>query len=137
VITSTGSVDHSVLRGNNFEQVAGRCFALEGFSDGEIAGNDCSAVLFNALLIRGSGNQINHNRFTDLNSARRDQPESLRAGIYLAGGSSGNTMDANDITGYGMAQHCIGGPTLDANKVAKNSCSDGISVGWLRPSIPR
>jgi hypothetical protein len=137
IITSTGNVDHSVLRGNNFEQVAGRCFALDGFNNGEVTGNSCSAVLFNALLIRGSRNQITHNRFTDLNSARRDQPESLRAGIYLAGGSTGNTIDANDIDGYGMARHCIGGPTLDTNKIAKNSCSDGLSVGWLRSEIPR
>jgi hypothetical protein len=36
-----------------------------------------------------------------------------------------------------MAQHCIGGPSLADNKVAKNSCSDGSSVAWLLPARPR
>jgi hypothetical protein len=145
-ITSSGAVDHVAIRNNTFEQIAGRCFSLEGFSDGEMTGNGCSASLFNGLLIRGTGNKITGNHLTEINSAHRDQPESLRAGIYLAGGASGNTIDSNEISGYGMAQHCIGGPGMTdagaaANKITKNVCSDGVAFGWLphslRPSTPR
>lgn len=141
-IASTGSVNHSAIRNNNFEQIAGRCLSLDGFSDGEVTGNGCTDGLFNGFLIRGTGNRITGNHLTGLNNAHRDQPESLRAGIYLAAGASGNTLDANEISGFGMAQHCIGGPgALEgggaANKIAKNVCSDGPSVAWLRPATPR
>lgn len=141
-IASSGSVGHSTIRNNNFEQIAGRCFSLDGFSDGEVTGNECSAQLFNGMLIRGNGNRIAGNHLTDLNNAHRDQPESLRAGIYLAAGASGNAIDSNEVSGYGMAQHCIGGPGLTeasgaANRISKNVCSDGVAFGRLRPAIPR
>lgn len=136
-IATTGAVDRSIIHNNNFDQLAGRCFSLDGFSDGEVTGNGCSDGLFNAFLIRGANNRITGNRLTGLNNAHRDQPESLRTGIYLATGATGNTLDANEITGYGMAQHCIGGPALDANKIVKNACSDGASVARLLPARPR
>jgi hypothetical protein len=135
-MASTGNVDHSLIRNNSFDQIAGRCLSLDGFSEGEVTANTCTDGLFNGFLIRGTGNRITGNHLTGLNTAHKDQPESLRAGIYLAAGASGNTVDGNEIAGYGMAQHCIGGPGMDANKIAKNSCSDGISFGWLRPAIP-
>ncbi len=127
-IATTGAVDHSIIHNNNFDQIAGRCFSLDGLSDSDVTGNGCADGLFNAFLIRGVNNRITGNRLTGLNNAKRDQPESLRAGIYLATGSTGNTLDGNEITGYGMAQHCIAGPGLDGNKVVKNACSDGTSV---------
>ena len=136
-IATSGSVEHSQIRDNIFEQLAGRCMSLDGFNNGEVAGNSCSEGLFNGFLLRGTGNKITGNHLTDLNKARRDQPESLRAGIYLAGGATGNTLDGNEISGFGMAQHCIGGPALSANKIATNACSDGLSVAWLLPAIPR
>jgi hypothetical protein len=136
-ISSAGSVDHSTVRNNSFDEIAGRCIAFEGFSDGEISGNTCADELFNGFLIRGTGNKVIGNHLTGLNHAHKDQPESLRAGIYLAGGSSGNVLDGNDITGYGMALHCIGGPGLESSKATKNSCSDGVSVARLQPAIPR
>ena len=86
--------------------------------------------------IRGTANHITGNHLTDLNHAHRDQPESLRAGIYLAVGASGNTLDCNDISGYGMALHCIGGTGVE-NQITKNVCSDGVAVGRLQPAIPR
>jgi hypothetical protein len=136
-ISTSGSVDHVAIRNNSFDQIAGRCLTLEGFSDGEVTGNTCAEDLFNAFVIRGTANHITGNHLTGLNHAHRDQPESLRAGIYLAVGASGNTLDGNDISGYGMAQHCVGGPGVDANKVTKNLCSDGGSVARLQPAIPR
>jgi hypothetical protein len=136
-ISASGSVDHSAIRNNSFDEIAGRCLTLEGFSDGEVTGNTCAEDLFNGFVIRGTGNHITANHLTGLNHAHRDQPESLRAGIYLATGASGNTLEGNDISGYGMAQHCVGGPGMDANKLAKNLCSDGVSVARLQPAIPR
>lgn len=136
-ISASGNVDHTAIRNNSFDQIAGRCLTLEGFSDGEVTGNTCAEDLFNAFVIRGTANHITGNHLTGLNHAHRDQPESLRAGIYLAIGASGNTLDGNDISGYGMAQHCVGGPGVDANKVSKNLCSDGASVARLQPAIPR
>jgi hypothetical protein len=136
-IASTGGVTHATIRNNRFEQIAGRCLSLDGFGDGEVTGNECSEGLFNAILIRGTGNRIAGNRLTGLNTARREQPESLRAGIYLANGASGNTLEGNQISGYGMAQHCIGGPGESANTILKNSCSDGPSVARLQPARPR
>lgn len=136
-IATTGAVDRIVIRNNTFAQFAGRCFSLDGFSDSELTGNQCSDGLFNAVLIRGNGNRVAGNHFTALNSTRRDQPESLRAGIYLAAGASGNALEANEISGYGMAQHCIGGPGLAANTVTKNACSDGASVALLLRAKPR
>ena len=136
-ISTSGSVDHTAIRNNCFVEFAGRCLTLEGFRVGEVTVNTCLDGLFNGFLIRGAGNHISGNRLTSLNHAHRDQPESLRAGIYLAVGASGNTIDGNDISGYGMAQHCVGGPALDANKVSKNLCSDGASVARLQPAIPR
>ena len=135
-IVTTGAADHVAIRNNQFEQIAGRCFSLDGFNDGEVTGNQCSATLFNALLIRGMANHITGNHFTDLNNAHRDQPESLRAGVFVAAGASGNTIDSNEISGYGMAQHCIGG-SAEANKVTKNVCSDGVAFGMLQHAIPR
>lgn len=136
-ISASGSVDHVAIRNNIFDNIAGRCLTLEGFTDGEVTGNTCSEELFNGFVIRGTGNHITANHLSGLNHARRDQPESLRAGIYLAVGASGNTLDGNDISGYGMARHCVGGPGMDANKISKNLCSDGISVARLQPAIPR
>ena len=136
-IATTGAVDHSTIHANDFDQVAGRCLSLDGFSNGVVTGNGCSDGLFNGILIRGTGNRIIGNRLSGLNSSHRDSPESLRTGIYLAGGSSGNTLDGNEISGFGMAQHCIGGPSLAANTIVKNSCSDGTSVAWLLPATPR
>jgi hypothetical protein len=136
-IATSGSVSHAIIRGNTFNQIAGRCLSLDGFSDSEVTTNECSDGLFNGFLIRGTNNRITGNRLTNLNSAKRDQPDSLRIGIYLAGGSTGNTLTSNQISGYGMAQHCIGGPALDANKVSTNSCSDGTSVALLLPAKPR
>ena len=135
-ISASGSVDHTAIRNNSFDQIAGRCLTLEGFNDGEITGNTCADDLFNAFVVRGADNHITANHLTGLNRANRDQPESLRAGIYLAVGAHGNTLDSNEISGYGMAQHCIGGPGLTANKIAKNLCSDGVSVARLQPAIP-
>ncbi len=133
-IATTGAVDHAVFRNNNFEQIAGRCGSFDGLSESEVSGSVCSASLFNALYIRGTGNRITGNHFTDLNNSRRDSPEALITGIYLANGAARNTVDGNEISGYGMEAHCIAGPGLAGNTIAKNLCSGGSSLALLQPS---
>jgi hypothetical protein len=79
-----------------------------------------------------------------------NQPDLLRSGIYLGAGADrpdiakGNTIQNNEIGGYGMSRHCIGaapGVSLPANTVAKNECSDDAAVArlWTPPqsSTPR
>jgi hypothetical protein len=40
-IDTAGNVDHAVYAGNEFTDVAGQCFDLDGFHDGEVTGNKC------------------------------------------------------------------------------------------------
>lgn len=40
-IDTAGNVDHTIYSGNEFTGVAGQCFDLDGFHDGEITGNSC------------------------------------------------------------------------------------------------
>jgi hypothetical protein len=132
-IVTNGSVDRAAIQGNTFDEIAGRCMSLDGLTNSEVTTNVCGDGLFNAMLIRGSANRVTGNRFTGMNTARRDQPESLRTGIYLAGGASGNTVTGNEIGGYGMAQHCVDGPqgVVAANTIKNNACVDSSSIARL------
>jgi hypothetical protein len=136
-IVTNGSVDRATIQGNTFDEIAGRCLSLDGISNSEISTNVCGDGLFNAMLIRGSANHVTGNRFTGMNTARRDQPESLRMGVYLAGGASGNTVEGNEIAGYGMARYCVGGPegVLAANTVKNNACTDAGSLARLESTV--
>ena len=40
-IDTAGNVDKSTYRNNQFEEVDGKCFDLDGFHDGEVSGNTC------------------------------------------------------------------------------------------------
>jgi len=137
-IVTNGAVDRATIQGNTFDEIAGRCLSLDGLTNSEIATNVCGDGLFNAMLLRGSANRVTGNRFTGMNTARRDQPESLRTGIYLAGGASGNTVTGNEIRGYGMAQHCVDGPqgVVAANTVKNNVCVDAGSIARLESIRP-
>jgi hypothetical protein len=175
-VASAGDVGQTVFRNNQFEEVDGKCLALEGFHDSEATGNTCvnadtidhypfggfaisltGALTRNArvtsntvdgsvsggILVAGSGNTISGNHFLHLNLAHCNdpgpikcdavsaEPDLLRSGVYLGRGAAGNTVEANEIVGYGMSRHCIGiapGVPADANKIARNECSDDASV---------
>ena len=71
---------------------------------------------------------------------------SFRSGIYLGAGAErpdpakGNTVEGNEIAGYGMSRHCVvaaPGVSLAANKVAKNECSDEAAIARVRLSTRR
>jgi parallel beta-helix repeat protein len=180
-LASAGDVAQSVYRNNQFEEVDGKCLALDGFHDGEVSGNTCvnadtldhypfgsfaisltGAVPRNVritgntidgsvsggILLTGSGNTVSGNHLLHLNMAHcneRDpikpgpikcdavasEPDLLRSGIYLGAGAAGNSVEANEIVGYGMSRHCVGtAPRISAaaNKVANNECADDASV---------
>ena len=40
-VDTAGNVDASVYRNNQFEEIDGKCFDLDGFHDGEVSGNSC------------------------------------------------------------------------------------------------
>jgi hypothetical protein len=123
-----------------------------------ITGNTIDGTQFGGMLIIGSGHTVTGNHLLHLNLAhcneqgpfkcewaeQNHQPDFLRSGIYLAAGAErpdpakANTIENNEIGGYGMSRHCIGaapGVDLVANTVAKNECSDDAAVAlfWTRP----
>jgi hypothetical protein len=188
-VDTAGNVDRSVYRANQFEEIDGKCFDLDGFHDGEVSNNTClneeevksypyghfgivmnnsnpdmqsrniritgntiDGALFGGIFIIGSGHTVTGNHLLHLNLAHcndpgpvncawaANQPDLLRTGIYLGAGAErpdiakGNTIENNEIGGYGMSRHCIGvapGVSLAANTVAKNECSDDAAVAKL------
>jgi hypothetical protein len=189
-VDTAGNVDRSVYRNNQFEEIDGKCFDLDGFHDGEVSGNSClneddelknypygnfgivmnnsnpdmqsrniritgntiDGFLFGGIFIIGSGHTVTGNHLTRLNRAHcndpgpfncaytPNQPDLLRSGIYLGSGAErpdiaqGNTVENNEIAGYGMSLHCIGvapGVSLSDNTLAKNECSDEAAVARL------
>ncbi len=190
-VDTAGNVDRSIYRNNQFEEIDGKCFDLDGFHDGEVSGNTCinaeqarsypfgnfgiimnnsnpdmqsrniritgntiDGELFGGIFVIGSGHTVSGNHLLHLNMAHcndpgpvncagaaKGQPDLLRSGIYLGAGAErpdaarGNTIENNEISGYGMSRHCIGvapGVSLPANTVAKNECSDDAAVARVR-----
>jgi len=182
-VDTSGNVEKSFYRNNQFEEIDGKCIDLDGFHDGEVTGNTCTnedselksypygnfgiimnnanpdmqsrnikiadntinGGLFGGIFIIGTGHTVTGNHLTRLNLAHcnnpgpincnyaPNQPDLLRTGIYLGAGAErpdmakGNTVTGNDISGYGMSRHCIGGApgvSLAANTIARNDCSD-------------
>ena len=117
-----------------------------------ITGNTVNGALFGGIFIIGSGHTVTGNHLLHLNMAHcndpgpvncayaPDQPDLLRTGIYLGAGADrpdvarDNTIEGNEITGYGMSRHCVGiapGVSAAANRIGKNECSDDASVARL------
>lgn len=194
-VDTAGNVDKSVYRNNQFEEIDGKCFDLDGFHDGEVSGNSCvngdtvgnypygnfgiimnnsnpdmqsrniritgntiDGVLFGGIFIIGTGHTVNGNHLIHMNMAHCNdpgpincsyypaQPDLLRSGIYLGAGanrpdiSKGDTIENNEISGYGMSLHCIGvapGVSLADNTVAKNECSDDAAIARVLRVKPR
>jgi hypothetical protein len=189
-VDTAGNVDKSSYRNNQFEEIDGKCFDLDGFHDGEVSGNTCTndevvkeypygnfgiimnntnpdmqsrnnrilnntmdGEKFGGIFIIGEGHTVTGNHLKRLNLAHCNepgpincaaiagQPEILRTGIYLGAGAErpdaakGNTIENNEISGYGMSRHCIGaapGVKLTDNTIAKNECSDDEAIALAR-----
>src|SRR6185312_5714837 len=185
-VDTAGNVDKSVYRDNQWEEIDGKCFDLDGFHDGEVSNNTCTNAeaakeypygnfgiimnnsnpdmqsrniritgntidgsLFGGIFVIGSGHMVTGNHLLHLNLAHcndpgpvncayaSNQPDLLRTGIYLGAGAErpdaakGNTIENNEVSGYGMSRHCVGaapGVALAANTIAKNECSDDAAV---------
>jgi hypothetical protein len=100
--------------------------------------------LFGAIFVIGSGNVVARNRLLNLNQAHCNEeaakfgcyygagePDMLRTGIYLSqhgerpAPARGNLVEDNQITGFKMAERCIGrAPTIrqEWNTVRGNRC---------------
>jgi len=109
-----------------------------------VTGNTVEGFAYGGVFLIGRGNRIENNRFLDMNRAHcgvnpaparcaysADQPDMLRAGIYLAnnGGRPAVTRDnvirGNTFSGFGMAEHCVAaapGVSLKDNVIEGNSC---------------
>ncbi len=193
-VDTAGNVDKSAYRNNQFEEIDGKCFDLDGFHDGDVSGNNCvnadsvgnypygnfgiimnnsnpdmqsrniritgntiDGGLFGGIFIIGSGNTVTGNHLLHLNMAHCNdpgpincgyapsEPDLLRSGIYLGAGADrpdiakGNTVQNNEISGYGMSRHCIGvapAVSLAANTVAKNECSDDAAIARVLSATP-
>ena len=117
-----------------------------------ITGNTIDGTLFSGIFVIGSGHTISGNHLTRLNLSHCPdtkkfncayapaQPDLLFSGIYLGAGADrpdaakNNTIEGNDISGFGMVKKCIvaaPGVKLDLNRVLKNECSDEASVAFL------
>jgi hypothetical protein len=122
-----------------------------------ISDNTVDGALFGGIFIIGSGHTVTGNHLLHLNMAHcnepgpincgavASQPDLLRTGIYLGAGADrpdiakGNTVENNEISGYGMSRHCIGaapGVSLAANTVAKNECLDDAAIARALFSKP-
>lgn len=120
-----------------------------------IVGNLVDGTLFGGIFVIGSNNTVAGNRLMRINLAHcnepgkfncsyaKDQPDLLRAGIYLGAGAdrpdpaTGNSIVGNAVSGYGMSKYCVvAGPgvTLAANQVLNNSCADEASLASLLPA---
>lgn len=129
-IAVRGKASHLTVRDNHFDQIAGRCMAFNGLTDSEISTNECKDVLFNAVVLTGSGNTVSVNHFLNVNKSKKSEPDSLHAGIYLGAGAKDNTIEGNEVSGSGISQHCVAGPGAAANRSARNECSDSATVAW-------
>jgi len=106
--------------------------------------NLIDGALFGGIFVIGSGNVVARNRLFHLNLAHCNEeaakfgcyyaagePGMLRSGIYLGQGAErpaparGNLVEDNEITGFKMAERCIGGaPAIrpEWNTVRGNRC---------------
>ena len=112
----------------------------------ELTDNQLDGTLYSGIFVIGEHHHIVRNRLRRINLAHcggagakpgctyaPDQPDLLRAGIYLAeraerpAPAQANLIEANEISGFGMSFHCIAaapGVSLAANTIAHNTCQD-------------
>jgi len=128
--SKTVMIANNVVRQIGFptEEVDGRavCIAFERVTGGEIKANTCTETLLGAVSISGAGNKVTGNHLTSLNIAHRDT-----SGIYMDAGTQSAIVEGNEISGSGMANHCVGAAPsvqLSGSRIVKNDCSDEASV---------
>jgi hypothetical protein len=106
------------------------CFRLTHSSDNIVDTNTCVETIMGAMVVSGERNRIAANHFRNLNIAHQET-----GGIVFEAGSTGNTVEGNEIAGPRMGNHCVdlpAGTPATANRVARNECQDEISLALLR-----
>jgi hypothetical protein len=113
-------------------------------------GNKLDGFIYGGLALIGTGHRVSHNHFTHLNMAHCNEdaarygclyaagePDLLRSGIYLREKAHrkvvtrDNTIEDNEISGFGMSSKCVVvGPGVDAaqNRISNNQCTDDVTV---------
>jgi Right handed beta helix region len=111
-----------------------------------IVDNTIDGWLYGGIVVIGTGHTIRGNHLLRLNLAHCNdeaarfgclylggEPDVLRSGIYLRKGNhrpdpaTGNHIENNEISGYGMSHHCIGvgpGVAVQSNVIDGNECTD-------------
>jgi hypothetical protein len=106
--------------------------------------NLIDGTLFGGIFVIGNANVVARNRLLNLNRAHCNEeaarfgcyyapgePDMLRSGIYLGqraerpAPARGNVIEDNEITGFKMAERCVGGaPTIrpEWNTIRGNRC---------------
>ena len=107
-VDTSGNVERSVYHNNQFEEIDGKCFDLDGFHDGEVSGNTClnedeikSYPYGNFGIIMNNANPDMQSRNVKImNNTINGE---LFGGIFIIG--SGNTVTGNHLTRLNLA-HC-------------------------------
>ncbi len=107
-VDTSGNVEHSVYRNNQFEEIDGKCFDLDGFHDGEVSGNTCTNEDEIKAYPYGNFGIIMNNANPDMQSrnvriVNNTINGELFGGIFIIG--TGNTVTGNHLTRLNLA-HC-------------------------------
>jgi hypothetical protein len=108
-VDTAGNVDRSIYRNNQFEEIDGKCFDLDGFHDGEVSGNSClnedvdlkSYPYGNFGIIMNNSNPDMQSR--NIRITGNTIEGVLFGGIFIIG--SGHTVTGNHLRRINLA-HC-------------------------------
>ncbi len=118
-VDTAGNVDKSVYRNNQFEEVDGKCFDLDGFHDGEISGNTCLNLDTVGHYPFGNFGLVMNNTNPDMQSRNiritGNTIDGMRFGaIFIIG--SGHTVSGNHLMHLNLA-HCNDPGPIDCGAV--------------------
>jgi hypothetical protein len=107
-VDTSGNVERSIYRNNQFEEIDGKCFDLDGFHDGEVSGNTCSNEDEVKEYPYGNFGIIMNNANRDMQSRNikilnNTINGGLFGGIFIIG--TGHTVSGNHLTRLNLA-HC-------------------------------
>ena len=108
-VDTAGNVDKSVYRNNQFEEIDGKCFDLDGFHDSEVSGNTClnEDTELKAYPYGNFGITLNNSnpemQSRNIRIVENTLDGTLFGGIFLIG--SGHTVSGNHLHRINLA-HC-------------------------------
>ena len=107
-VDTAGNVDKSVYRNNQFEEVDGKCFDLDGFHDGEVSGNTCLNLDVATHYPFGNFGIVMNNSNPDMQSRNIRITNNTVDGVHFGGIfiiGSGHTVTGNHLLHLNLA-HC-------------------------------